>query len=94
MSGGTGGGLTGGRLAAFLGTFRLLVRKDTPWQARLALIAAIIYLISPYDLVPDWLLGPGIIDDVAVVSLLIWLARRLAGSPGDTDNDISRKDHS
>jgi uncharacterized membrane protein YkvA (DUF1232 family) len=38
--------------------------------------AGLVYLVSPYDLLPDWLLGVGIIDDFAVVSLLIWLVSR------------------
>lgn len=67
-----------------LGTFKLLTRKDTPWKAKLALCTAVIYVISPYDLLPDWLLGFGLIDDFAVVSLLVWLARRLAGEVEDS----------
>ena len=34
-------------------------------------------LLFPADLIPDWLLGIGIIDDFAVVSLLVGLAVRL-----------------
>ncbi len=67
-----------GRLAATVtGYLRLLFRKDTPWQAKLILAAALVYLVSPFDLLPDWLLGLGIIDDFAVVSLLVWWALRL-----------------
>ncbi len=41
----------------------------------------------PYDLLPDWFLGLGIVDDLAVVSLLVWLAIRLLGQdPDDTEN--------
>ena len=58
------------------GFLRLLFKRDTPWQVKLMLGAALIYLISPFDLLPDWLLGLGIIDDFAVVSLLVWLASR------------------
>lgn len=70
--------------AAIIATLKLLTRKETPWLAKLALITAAVYLISPYDLLPDWLLGLGIIDDFVVVSLLIWLARRLAGQVDDS----------
>lgn len=68
------------------GYFRLLVRRDTPWKVKLVLIAALIYLVWPYDLLPDWFLGLGIVDDLAVVSLLVWLAIRLLGK----DNNIMR----
>ena len=59
------------------GYLRLLLRKDTPWKVRCILLAALIYLVLPYDLLPDWFLGFGIVDDLAVVSLLVWLAIRL-----------------
>lgn len=70
--------------ATIVGTFKLLFRKETPWSAKLALIAAAVYVLSPYDLLPDWLLGLGIIDDFAVVSLFVWFVRRLIGSNDDT----------
>ncbi len=67
------------------GYLRLLLRKDTPWKAKLILAAALVYLVSPYDLVPDWLLGLGIIDDFAVVTFLVWLALRLIGARPDAE---------
>ena len=92
MAGQTGGTGGGQRLGAILGTLRLLTARDTPWRAKLALAAAVIYLIVPFDLVPDWLIIPGILDDFVVVSALIWLARRLADPPekkDDSDRDDS-----
>ena len=77
--------LLGRVFATAFGYLRLLLRKDTPWQAKLILAAALVYLISPYDLVPDWLLGMGIIDDFAVVSFLVWLALRLTGNRPDAE---------
>ncbi len=69
------------------GYLRLLLRKDTPWKVKFILLAALIYLVLPYDLLPDWFLGLGIVDDLAVVSLLVWLAIRLLGQdPDDTEN--------
>lgn len=44
----------------------LLLRKILP----AALVA--IYLLSPVDLVPDFLVGLGWIDDLVLVGLLIW----------------------
>ena len=44
----------------------LLLRKILP----VALVA--IYLVSPFDLVPDFLVGLGWIDDLILVGLLIW----------------------
>jgi uncharacterized membrane protein YkvA (DUF1232 family) len=73
-----------GKLAALVsGYLRLLFSKDTPWLARLILAAALVYLLSPYDLVPDWFLGFGIVDDFAVVSLLVWWALKLTKTQPD-----------
>ena len=59
------------------GYLKLLFHRDTPWQAKLVLGAALVYLVSPFDLIPDWLLGLGIVDDLGVVTLLVWLALRI-----------------
>jgi len=56
---------------------RLLFHPDTPWLVKGILALAIIYLLSPFDLVPDWLGALGFIDDLAVVSLLVGWAIRL-----------------
>lgn len=37
----------------------------------MTVIAAIIYFVSPIDIVPDFLVGIGIIDDVAVLSYVL-----------------------
>ncbi|MBW1861634.1 MAG: DUF1232 domain-containing protein [Deltaproteobacteria bacterium] len=35
-------------------------------------LLALLYLISPYDLIPDFLIGAGWIDDIIVLGLLWW----------------------
>ena len=82
--------LLGRLLATATGYVRLLRRRDTPWKVKLILAAALIYLVLPYDLLPDWFLGLGIVDDLAVVSLLVWLALRLLD--GDKDKNIKESD--
>ncbi|MBU0665143.1 MAG: DUF1232 domain-containing protein [Proteobacteria bacterium] len=57
---------------------RLLFRPDTPWTVKGILLLAILYLLSPFDFVPDWILGLGLLDDLVIVSLLVGLAIRLA----------------
>lgn len=42
-------------------------------QALVSVVAALLYFLSPVDLVPDWLLGVGFLDDLAV---LAWVVRR------------------
>lgn len=43
-----------------------LIKNIMPW------VIAIIYLISPYDLIPDYFVGLGWIDDIAVIGLILW----------------------
>lgn len=56
---------------------RLLLRRETPWHIKAILVGALVYLVVPFDLIPDWLLGVGILDDFAVVSALVGLAVRM-----------------
>ena len=86
MANRTGPPVLGRVFSTAAGYLRLLLRKDTPWKVKFILLAALIYLVLPYDLLPDWFLGLGIVDDLAVVSLLVWLAIRLLGkAPDGTD---------
>ena len=57
--------------------FAIITHKDTPLYIKGIVGLAVLYLISPFDLVPDWLAGLGIVDDIAVVSLLLSYAIRL-----------------
>jgi len=51
--------------------------RVSPW---LKLIPALtlLYLISPIDLLPDFLVGPGQLDDLGVILLGLWLFLVLA----------------
>jgi uncharacterized membrane protein YkvA (DUF1232 family) len=62
---------------------RALAADDaTPRSARLALGGLLIYLVSPIDLVPDFLPGIGSLDDLIVAGLVLrWVGRRV-GSAG------------
>jgi len=57
---------------------QLLFRRDTPWKVKAILGFAILYLLSPFDLVPDWIMGFGLLDDLTAVSFLVALAIRIA----------------
>ena len=57
---------------------RLLFRRDTPWKVKAILGIAILYLLSPFDLVPDWILGFGFLDDLTVISFLVAWAINIA----------------
>ncbi|MCW4149385.1 DUF1232 domain-containing protein [Halomonas sp. 18H] len=68
--------------------------RPVPWPAIGWMLAATVYLISPLDLIPDFLMLIGVVDDVVVVG---WLLTRVDNSLaayrrwkyGDVDNELS-----
>lgn len=51
--------------------------KNTPWAARILAIAVAAYALSPIDLIPDFIPILGWIDDLLIVPLGIYFARKL-----------------
>lgn len=45
--------------------------KDYNGKALLYVVAAMIYLVSPIDVIPDFILGIGLTDDVAVILFVL-----------------------
>ncbi|WP_210366252.1 YkvA family protein [Bacillus sp. REN3] len=45
--------------------------KKIPIGSILAILASIIYFVSPIDLIPDFLAGVGIVDDAAVIGFVL-----------------------
>lgn len=53
----------------------VFMSRKTPWYVKLLLGAGLVYILSPYDLIPEWIPVVGILDDVALAALLIaWAA--------------------
>src|SRR5574340_343448 len=50
--------------------------RKLPWKAIAAIVAAALYVISPIDLVPDFLGPIGWTDDALVVALTLGLVKR------------------
>lgn len=50
-------------------------RFKAPWATVSAITAALLYFISPIDLLPDFIPGAGLIDDALVISLCISMIR-------------------
>lgn len=65
-----------------LSTFGRLLRayalgqyRNVPWKSLLIIIAAVLYFVSPLDLIPDLLPITGLTDDFAV---LLWVYNSVA----------------
>ena len=50
------------------------VYRETPWATIAALTGALIYVLSPIDLILDFIPGIGFLDDAIVIGLAIRLA--------------------
>lgn len=56
--------------------------KDIPWASLVSIIASVLYFVMPVDLIPDFIIGLGLIDDAA---LLGWI---IGSVKSDIDNFI------
>ena len=45
--------------------------KNTPRHVKLILALGLAYIISPWDIIPEWLPIIGVLDDFALAALLI-----------------------
>lgn len=54
-------------LLLVLGIRALLRGRSVPTRAKLAVVGAIVWLLSPIDVIPDVIPGLGVLDDVAVL---------------------------
>ncbi|WP_044871830.1 YkvA family protein [Pseudomonas sp. LFM046] len=75
-----------GRLGAVKEDLRLLLSLANAWvrgeyrqinpKAFLAVVGALLYFVTPLDALPDWLVGMGFVDDLAV---LAWVLKTWSG---------------
>ncbi|MEQ1519578.1 MAG: YkvA family protein [Usitatibacteraceae bacterium] len=54
--------------------WNVLTHGDTPTATKLLALLAVVYVISPIDLIPDFIPIIGWLDDIGVVALLLKLA--------------------
>ena len=69
--------------------FYALRDKETPLKTKFFILSALIYLISPLDIIPDLLFPLGILDDATIVPTILFFARRTI--PDDTFAKIIAK---
>ncbi len=41
--------------------------REIPWRSLLTLIGAVVYFVMPFDVIPDFILGIGLLDNIAVI---------------------------
>lgn len=72
-------------------------RKGTLWTARNIILAifALLYFLSPIDLVPDWAFPfVGWLDDLGIIALVgLWMKRRAAPPEAPGDASCPPKQH-
>lgn len=49
----------------------------TPWYAKAILVLVLLYALSPIDIIPDIIPVLGMLDDLVILSLGIWISVRL-----------------
>jgi uncharacterized membrane protein YkvA (DUF1232 family) len=52
-------------------TVAVFLARKTPLHVKLILGAGLLYVLSPYDLIPEWVPVVGVLDDFALAALLI-----------------------
>lgn len=61
-------------LTAMFRLFQAYLRHEytrIPWGSIVLIVVAIIYFVSPFDLIPDWIPVAGFIDDAAVIGFVL-----------------------
>lgn len=54
----------------------VLLSPNTPLMVKIGLVAGLLYILSPYDLIPEWVPVLGMMDDLALACLLLaWAGR-------------------
>jgi uncharacterized membrane protein YkvA (DUF1232 family) len=50
--------------------------RNVPLQSLIMIVGAIIYLLNPFDLIPDWIVSLGFADDAVVLAFAIRRTRQ------------------
>ena len=72
---------TAGLVVRLLALWKLVRHAATPRAARLVALFTVAYAVSPIDLIPDFIPVLGLLDDLVLLPLGIWLVMRLTPTP-------------
>ena len=59
-------------------TQKVFVAPTTPLYVKTALGLGLLYCLSPWDVIPEWVPVLGVMDDLALAALLVAWANRMA----------------
>jgi uncharacterized membrane protein YkvA (DUF1232 family) len=45
--------------------------RELPWTSLVMVVAGLMYFVNPLDMVPDFIIGAGLVDDVAVIAFVL-----------------------
>lgn len=63
-------------ILAYIGGIKFLLKdKEIPWYKKVIVILTIIYVISPIEFLPDFILPIGYVDDIILVIFIIFLLK-------------------
>jgi len=51
--------------------------ENTPWYAKILACVTVGYALSPIDLIPDFILVPGYLDDIIILPILLVICLKL-----------------
>lgn len=50
-------------------------KRELPWRSVTAITAAVMYFLGPFDILPDFIPGLGVLDDFAIIGLCFKLVQ-------------------
>ena len=50
--------------------------RDVAWGSLTAVLLAGLYVVSPFDFIPDWIPGLGQLDDAAIVGICLYVIEK------------------
>jgi len=53
-----------------------IAHPRTPWYAKVIVAGLVAYVVTPVDLIPDFIPILGLVDDILFIPVAIWLARK------------------
>jgi len=80
------------RIKKYAKVFWLLLKDQrTPKLSKILVLAALIYLIWPFDLIPDIIPFAGLLDEVIIIPILFYIATKFIPKNVVEDNKLKAK---